>query len=120
MLFLRYIRKTSYFCFQDARADITNRTLYIDNRGQTVSSDELPGTAYSSYTNEASRTWFSPDDDANEFESIRILGNAHVALHPDLTRYLQRISLKPTVSIRYILFKLKKNHTCILSIMIFL
>ena len=84
--------KVHAISLQDSRGDITNRTLYIDNRGQTVTTDELSGTAYSSYSNEASRTWFSPDDDSNEFESIKILGNAHVALHPDLTRYLHYYS----------------------------
>lgn len=74
--------------FQDSRSDITNRTLYIDNRGQTVSTDQMSSSAYSSYQDEGGRTWFSPDEDLNEFESIRIMGNSHLALHPDLTRLI--------------------------------
>ena len=72
---------------QDNQPYYTNRTLYVNNGGQTVPKDSMSASSYSSYDNEGSRTWFSPDEDNNEFESIRILGNAHVALHPNLTRY---------------------------------
>ena len=80
------ILSTSIF-LQDSRPYYTNRTLYINNGGQSVPTDSMSATSYSSYGSEGSRTWFSPDEDYNEFESIRILGNAHVALHPNLTRY---------------------------------
>ena len=80
------ILSTSIFS-QDSQSYYTNRTLYINNGGQTVPTDSISASSYSSYDNEGSRTWFSPDEDYNEFESIRILGNAHVALHPNLTRY---------------------------------
>ena len=80
------ILSTSIFS-QDSQSYYTNRTLYINNGGQTVPTDSMSASSYSSYDSEGSRTWFSPDEDNNEFESIRILGNAHVAIHPNLTRY---------------------------------
>lgn len=63
-----------------------NKTLIINNRGRTVSSAQMSSTAYSSYDLESGRTWIPPEEDLSEYESIRILGQAHLALHPDLTR----------------------------------
>ena len=94
---------------QDSRSSYTNRTLYIDNRGQTVPTDPMSASSYSSYDNEGSRTWFSPDEDYNEFESIRILGNAHVALHPDLTRYKYNIIVFYFLSNSFLLNSWEKN-----------
>ena len=77
--------------FQDTRAGITNRTLIIHNHGKTVpaAQTQMSTSTYSSYSYalDGGRTWLLPAEDLNQFESIKILGHAHLALYSEEIRY---------------------------------
>ena len=49
---------------------------------------EIAGWDTASYKEDGGRTWIT-DDTTGELDEIRILGRAHVALSPQLSRYIE-------------------------------
>ena len=63
---------------QDVSSDhLLNRTLIVDNAGRTSGLGEIDDWEILS----ASRCWVAQED-ADQFEQIRIIGHAHLATHP--------------------------------------
>lgn len=80
------------FFFQDTLPDFQNRTLIIDNGGQSVTPNPsattpemLSGYSSSVYAADPGRTWIV-DNNTGSFEILQLTGSAHLALHPDLVR----------------------------------
>ena len=73
---------------QDTTSNVQNRTLIIDNANQELTSSqaEIAGWDTTSYRGDGGRTWITGNT-TGELDEIRILGRAHVALSPELTRY---------------------------------
>ena len=83
------------FCFgQDTTSNVHNRTLIIDNANQELapSQAEIAGWDTTSYREDGGRTWIT-DDTTGELDEIHILGMAHVALSPQLPRYIQHVGV---------------------------
>ncbi|XP_076091252.1 uncharacterized protein LOC143063127 [Mytilus galloprovincialis] len=78
---------------QDTITDVINRTLILDNHGQSVIQSEISTYTLSGYEADPGRTWIS-DNNTNHFENLRIKGKANLALHPSLTDPFQLKSLK--------------------------
>lgn len=55
-------------------------------------SSQISAYTTADYAADPGRTWIS-DSDTRAFESIRILGKAHLALHPDLKEYVFNVSI---------------------------
>lgn len=80
------------FFFQDTLPDFQNRTLVIDNGGQSVTPNPstttpemLSGYSSSVYAADPGRTWIV-DNNTGSFEILQLTGSSHLALHPDLVR----------------------------------
>jgi len=82
LLLVRPISFVIYF-IQDTTNGAQNETLIIDNFGITHSSLGITDHTYASYTTEGGRTWIA-DSTLTQMDTIRIVRDAHIAVHPDL------------------------------------
>ena len=65
--------------------DAQNETLIIDNYGVQHTDPEITDHSYGNVDTQAGRTWIA-DSTLEEMDTIRIVRNAHLAIHPGLTR----------------------------------
>lgn len=72
---------------QDTTVDAQNETLIIDNFGQVHASPEISDHSYGSYLTEGGRCWIA-DSTLTQMDTIRIVREAHIAIHPDLDSYV--------------------------------
>ena len=88
MLEIHYINFHVFHFDQDITSNVQNQTLIIDNGNHQLSASqaEIAGWDTTSYKEDGGRTWIT-DNSTGELNKIHILGRAHVALSPQLTRY---------------------------------
>ena len=83
---------------QDTQHGVNNRTLIFDNNNLSPRSMEIAD--FSSPETDSGRAWLQPIGQEYEVEEVHLLRNAHLALHPNITRF---------VFIKFLLF-----YTCAL------
>lgn len=62
-----------------------NETLIIDNFGQVKSDLEISDHTFAGYSSDGGRTYIK-DSTLTRMDKLKIVRNAHVAVHPDLTK----------------------------------
>ena len=94
VLAVHYINFHVFHFDQDITSNVQNRTLIIDNGNHQLSASqaEVAGWDETSYQKDGGRTWIT-DNTTGELNKIHILGRAHVALSPQLTRYTNDIGM---------------------------
>jgi hypothetical protein len=65
------------------KAGASNETLIIDNFGQALPNLEITDHTYAGYDKEGGRTWIG-DTALTQMNTIKVVRNAHIAVHPDL------------------------------------
>lgn len=65
------------------KSGASNETLIIDNFGQSKPDLEISDHTYSGQSTDGGRTWIS-DSTLGQMNTIKIVRDAHIAVHPDL------------------------------------
>ena len=71
---------------QDTQHGVNNRTLIFDNNNLSPRSMEIAD--FSSPETDSGRAWLQPIGQEYEVEEVHVLRNAHLALHPNITRFV--------------------------------
>jgi hypothetical protein len=77
------LREIVYLNLKDVKAGAQNETLIIDNFGRTSSTLGIADHSYAGFNKEGGRTWLH-ETDLKQMDTIKIVRNAHVAIHPNL------------------------------------
>lgn len=64
--------------------DAQNETLIVDNFGMKPSQFEIDDHTYTDVSSHGGRTWIA-DSTLGEMNQIKIVRDAHLAIHPSLT-----------------------------------